>query len=86
MEMCTLARTHLCNGFLLISPCWWNRLHSIQFDLGQQIKVDFERAFSVKGAPVSVRECVRGLAEQHAHANHLIVVLSPAERGQSATT
>jgi len=29
------------------------RLHSLQYDLGQQIKVDFEKAFSVKGAPVS---------------------------------
>ena len=29
------------------------RLQSIQVDLGQQIKVDFERAFSTKGTPVS---------------------------------
>ena len=30
-----------------------DRLHSLQYDLGQQIKVDFEKAFSIKGAPVS---------------------------------
>ena len=29
------------------------RLSSLQYDLGQQIRVDFEKAFSVKGAPVS---------------------------------
>ena len=29
------------------------RLNSLQYDLGQQIRVDFEKAFSVKG--VSVR-------------------------------
>ncbi len=33
------------------------RLRSIQYDLGQQIKVDFEKAFSVKGAPVSRYLC-----------------------------
>ena len=30
-----------------------DRLQSLQYDLGQQIKVDFEKAFSIKGAPVS---------------------------------
>ncbi|XP_064392979.1 vacuolar protein sorting-associated protein 53 homolog [Halichondria panicea] len=28
-----------------------DRLQSLQYDLGQQIKVDFEKAFSIKGAP-----------------------------------
>ncbi len=30
-----------------------DRLQSLQYDLGQQIKVDFEKAYSVKGASVS---------------------------------
>ena len=30
-----------------------DRLQVLQYDLGQQIKVDFEKAFSIKGAPVS---------------------------------
>ncbi len=30
-----------------------DRLQSLQYDLGQQIKVDFEKAYSIKGAPVS---------------------------------
>ena len=29
------------------------RLESVQYDLAQQIRVDFEKSFSVKGAPVS---------------------------------
>ena len=28
------------------------RLNSLQYDLGQQIRVDFEKAFSVKGITV----------------------------------
>ena len=29
------------------------RLESVQYDLAQQIRVDFEKSFSIKGAPVS---------------------------------
>ena len=32
-----------------------NRLESVQYDLSQQIRVDFEKSFSVKGAPVSAK-------------------------------
>ena len=42
--MCSVCVMHVCSVY---------RLHSLQYDLGQQIKVDFERAFSVKGTPVS---------------------------------
>ena len=31
------------------------RLESVQYDLAQQIRVDFEKSFSVKGAPVRDR-------------------------------
>ena len=43
---------------VLCVVCVWYRLQSIQVDLGQQIKVDFERAFSTKGTPVSVELCL----------------------------
>ena len=42
--MCSVCVMRVCSVY---------RLHSLQYDLGQQIKVDFERAFSVKGTPVS---------------------------------
>ena len=42
--MCSVCVMRVCSMY---------RLHSLQYDLGQQIKVDFERAFSVKGTPVS---------------------------------
>lgn len=40
------------------------RLNSLQYDLGQQIRVDFEKAFSVKGAPVSVMQWYYSVATQ----------------------
>ena len=53
---------HVCithSLYISLCVCYvWYRLQSIQVDLGQQIKVDFERAFSTKGTPVSVELCL----------------------------
>ena len=44
------------------------RLESVQYDLAQQIRVDFEKSFSIKGAPVS--GC-------HSNSGSVIVMRSP---------
>ena len=36
--------------------CIFNRLESVQYDLSQLIRVDFEKSFSMKGAPVGSKE------------------------------
>lgn len=41
-----------CDTFLIM---YWYRLNSLQYDLGQQIRVEFEKAFSVKGTPVGLK-------------------------------
>ena len=56
ISLCVCVFLHVCitrSLYLSISlsvcvVCVWYRLQSIQVDLGQQIKVDFERAFSTK--------------------------------------
>ena len=44
------------------------RLESVQYDLAQQIRVDFEKSFSIKGAPVS--GC-------HSNSGSVVVMRSP---------
>ena len=50
MYMYVYMYVYMCMCTCVLFPY---RLQSIQVDLGQQIKVDFERAFSTKGTPVT---------------------------------